>query len=120
MGIAAHLINTAKFLSENYNTHLAVKSATLITIEKTNSILDFMKKVQSVLDIKSSKKNWGDSIPIEGNKSLEEELVNLENMERLDGKSLDEKNNFMRYVKHIGQISENIVLDANFIIVKSK
>ena len=120
MGIAEHLINTTNFLAENFNILLTVGSATLITIEKTNSIIDYIKKLNSVIDEPSFKKEGADKVKISGNKSLEEELMNLKPTDKLNRETLEEKNNFMNYVRNIRQVSENIIINANITIVKSQ
>ena len=120
MGLAEHLINTTDFLAENYNKLLTVGIATLITIEKTNSIIDFIKKVNSVIDTTSPENDREDKVKISRNKSLQEELMNLKTTEKLNRELLEEKNNLMNYVRNIRQISENIIISTNITIIKSE
>jgi len=121
IGIAEHLVNAAKFLAENYNTLLTVGTAAILKVEKTNTILDFMSKVKSCFGKKSSKENeMGKEEFKKMNKSLEAELLRLKNTNKLDKESEEEKDHFLSYVKSIGQVSENIILNANITIVKSE
>lgn len=53
-------------------------------------------------------------------RSLEEELIRLKNANKLDKESEEEKNDFVSYVKNIGHVSENIIINANFTIIKSE
>ena len=121
IGIAEHLVNAAKFLAENYNSLLTIGSAALLTVEKTNTILDFMNKVKSGFGQKSSKESELDKEELtKMNKSLEEELIRLKNTNKLDKESEEEKDHFLNYVKSIGQVSENIIVNADITIVKSE
>ena len=120
MGLAEHLINTTDFLAENYNKLLTVGIATLITIEKTNSIIDFIKKVNSVIDTTSPENDREDKVKISRNKSLQEELMNLKTTRKLNRELLEEKNHLMNYVRNIRQISENIIISTNITIIKSE
>jgi hypothetical protein len=119
IGVAEHLIEAAKFLAENYNTLLTIGSATLITVEKSNTILDFMSKVKSC-STKSDTKEVKDTLEIKGHKYLGEELMYLKHTKILDEETVEEKNDFLNYVRNISQVSENIIIDANFTIVKSE
>jgi hypothetical protein len=121
IGIAGHLINAVNFLAENYNELLTIENATLLTVEKTNTIVDFMNKVKFGFREKSSKKNVLCKEELtKMNRSLEEELIRLKNANKLDKESEEEKNDFVSYVKNIGHVSENIIINANFTIIKSE
>ena len=121
IGLAEHLVNAAKFLAENYNSLLTIGSATLITVEKSDTILDFMRKVKYRFGKKSSRENeMGKEEFMKMNKSLEAELIRLKNTNKLDKESEEEKDHFLSYVKSIGQVSENIILNANITILKSE
>ncbi|MDO6818874.1 hypothetical protein [Zobellia sp. 1_MG-2023] len=119
MGVAEHLIEAVKFLSENYNTLLTIGSAALITVEKSNTILGFMGKVKSFFR-KPPKKEQMNTVEIIGRKYLAEELMHLKQANKLDEETLEEKNDFMNYVKNISQVSKNIIVNANITIVKSE
>ena len=120
IGIAEHLVNALKFLAENYNDLLSIGEATLITVEKSDTVLDFMSDVKSGNVKRTSKDDEiGKEDFIKMNKSLEEELMHLKNNKLIDKESEDEKSQFMSYVKSISQLSENIIIDANLTIVKS-
>lgn len=56
IGIAEHLVNAVNFLAENYNELLTIENAALLTVEKTNTIVDFMNKVKFGFPEKTSKK----------------------------------------------------------------
>lgn len=116
MGVAEHLIEAVKFLSENYNTLLTIGSAAMITVEKSNTILDFMRNIKSFLK-RPPKVVKTDTSKIMGHKHLTEELMFLKHGNKLDKETLEEKNDFMNYIQNISQVSENIIVNTNIIII---
>ena len=116
-GIAEHLIDAAKFLSENYNGMLSLGSATLFTIDKSNSIIDFMKNVKSIFGKGVAVETKTVELP-EG-KILEEELTYLEHSHKLSIETAQDKQYYTDYVRNVSHVSENIILNAKIIVVKS-
>ncbi|MEO0528548.1 MAG: hypothetical protein AAFZ89_15050 [Bacteroidota bacterium] len=120
MGIADHLVKATKFLAENYNPLLTVGSATLLTIDKSYAIRDFMGKVKLAFKKKRNHTNTLDRMILSNTTSLEEELGYLKQINTLDKVTEAEKNQIVAYIKNISSEMENIIIDADITIISSK
>jgi hypothetical protein len=119
LGIGEHLLNTVNFLGKNFNPILSIKSANILRMNKSDSILDYMNSIKEVLETKPLPEYDKDTENLMDNfKSLEEELTKLRKDYILDEATNEEKNDYINYIRNISGLSQNIITKVELTIIK--
>ncbi len=120
LGIREHLIDAALFLGKNFNSRLNLKNATILNIEKSDSMLIHMERIKELFD----QKVLGDSVvhKEESKRNLKYakgKIIDLKWNQSWDGVLGEKITDYMKYVKDISGISQNIIEEAEITILKS-
>jgi hypothetical protein len=119
LGVGEHLLNAVNFLGKNFNPVLSIKSANILRMNKSDSIFDYINRIKEVLETKPLPEYDKDTENLIGNfKSLEEELTKLKKDYKLEEATNEEKSDYINYVRNISGLSQNIITQAELIIIK--
>ena len=116
-GIADHLVATAKFLGENYNNLLSIRSASVIQVARVISAVEYLKKASYPYS-EEGKTDTPEVVELKNIADLENELDALKDLNTQDNESVNDKTEFMIYVKGIRDLSENIIKNATITLLK--
>jgi hypothetical protein len=119
LGVGEHLLNAVNFLGKNFNPILSIKSANILRMNKSGSILDYMNSIKEFLETTPLPEYDKDTENLIDNfKSLEEELAKLRKDYILDEATNEEKSDYINYIRNIRGLSQNIITQAELTIIK--